>query len=237
MCGHIGKPIDPAELARLVASFRPTVASARNGTAEPDSAAAFADIDGLDARDGVRRTRGRVELYESLLRQFAEGFRGFGDDARRLLAAGSRDEAAARAHSLKGVAANLGAARVASCAAQLEAVLRGGEPHEPVLERLDAALLPLLGTIGIRIGLTDRAKSIEAAGTVLDVPLLLPDWVHELRRMLADGDVAAQRLWKQRGDELSSTLPAHRYMKLRRAIDNFEFDVALDALGAALPAT
>jgi hypothetical protein len=61
----------------------------------------------------------------------------------------------------------------------------------------------------------------------------MPEWVNELKRLLADGDVAAQRLWKQRGDELAQALPAHVHGKVRRALENFEFDAALEALAVA----
>jgi hypothetical protein len=47
---------------------------------------------------------------------------------------------------------------------------------------------------------------------------------------MADGDVAAQQLWAERGAELKDVLPAQLYAQVRRAVDNFEFDVALTAL-------
>jgi signal transduction histidine kinase/DNA-binding response OmpR family regulator len=61
-------------------------------------------------------------------------------------------------------------------------------------------------------------------------PDLLPAWVAELRELLIDGDVAALRLWQQRGQELSGVLPIETYGRVRRALDNFEFDSALEAL-------
>jgi hypothetical protein len=58
----------------------------------------------------------------------------------------------------------------------------------------------------------------------------MPAWVEELRRLLTDGDVAAQHLWEQRGDDLKDLLPVQTFGLLRRAIENFEFDAALAAL-------
>jgi hypothetical protein len=58
----------------------------------------------------------------------------------------------------------------------------------------------------------------------------LPPWVEDLRGLMADGDVAAQQLWAERGEELRDLLPPQVYAHVRRALDNFEFDVALKAL-------
>jgi CheY-like chemotaxis protein len=237
MRGHIGKPIDPGELTRLVASFRPLakheLERTARGMVEIGGHAGLAGIDGLDVRDGLMRTRGRLGLYENLLRQFAAGFRGFGDEVRRLVGSGKADEAAAQAHSLRGVASNLGATRTAACATELEAALRRDEPHESQLEQLEKCLLPLLDEIDRRLGPLAGTARGEAAPSAGEAPPALPGWVPELRRMLVDGDVAAQRLWKQRSGELSVILPADVFAKLEHALDTFEFDVALDVLGAA----
>ena len=60
----------------------------------------------------------------------------------------------------------------------------------------------------------------------------LPKWVSELRRFLAEGDIAAQQLWTRHGDELKAVLPVQTYLQVRRALENFEFDAALEALAA-----
>ncbi len=55
----------------------------------------------------------------------------------------------------------------------------------------------------------------------------------ELRQLLADGDVEAQTLWSERGEELKAVLPAGLHAQLRRTIESFEFDAALAALTPA----
>jgi len=241
MRGHIGKPIDPGELARIVASFKPPMDATREpGTVTPASPRAsteLAGIDGLDIRDGLLRTRGRLELYKSLLRQFVIGFRNFAGDARRLLLAGNHGDAAALAHSLKGVAGNLGATAIAREAGDFEATVRRGEPGDATLARLEASLLRLFDELEARLGTIGSSEPEDYARDIRGPSEALPDWLPELRRMLDEGDVAAQRLWKQHGDELSAILPAHLHAKLRRALENFEFDVALATLAAALPST
>lgn len=66
--------------------------------------------------------------------------------------------------------------------------------------------------------------------------VVLPEWVADLRRLLEDGDVAAQQLWNDKGEELKNVLPGAMYVHLRRAIDSFDFDAALAALAPAYAA-
>jgi len=245
MRGHIGKPIDPAELSHLVDSFRhlrktdpgstsssPSMHVGRSSTA---NCPPLPVAEGLDTADGLSRTRGKADLYVDLLRHFASSFRTFGSDVRNSLAAGRREEAMGLAHSLKGVAANLGATGVAASCANLERLLCDGGDAIPALDTLQAELYPLLDRLRAYFDAKMAANhssafSIEPSAAACRE---MPEWVNELKRLLADGDVAAQRLWKQRGEELAQALPAHVHGKVRRALENFEFDAALEALAVA----
>ncbi|MEO9136095.1 MAG: response regulator [Casimicrobiaceae bacterium] len=241
MRGHIGKPIDPDELSRLVESFRRNVD--RESAAVPESApfrpvaegsGDLPRVEGLDTRDGLARTRGRVSFYLSLLQQFASGFHAFGEEARRFVREERYDDAIGLAHSLKGVAANLGARRVADCAARFERALRVRGPATAALADLERELYPLLDGIDRHFHVANDITQPPAAHALARGACgQLPEWVNELRLLLADGDVAAQQLWKQRGDELADVLPAQLHGKVRQALENFEFDTALDALAVA----
>ena len=81
---------------------------------EPARAAeqpAIPRLDGIDTDAGLKRTRGNRDLYVSLLKQFVMGFAAFGEELTLLLREGKLDDAQRLAHSLKGVAANVGAGR------------------------------------------------------------------------------------------------------------------------------
>jgi two-component system, sensor histidine kinase and response regulator len=246
MRGHIGKPIDPAEFSHLVDSFRHLrktdpgstsgSASMHAGRSSTANCPPLPVAEGLDTADGLSRTRGKADLYVDLLRHFASSFRTFGSDVRNAIAAGRREEAMGLAHSLKGVAANLGATRVAAASASLEQLLRDGGPAIPALDTLQAELYPLLDRLRAYFDARMPANHSSASASIEPSAAAcreMPEWVNELKRLLADGDVAAQRLWKQRGDELAQALPAHVHGKVRRALENFEFDAALEALAVA----
>ncbi len=250
MVGHIGKPIDPDELYRVLASFSrsaarkklvaegyagavPPAASYSKEGAQADAAAALPRVAGLDTRAGLICTGGKQIFYLSLLTQFLSEFRRFPEQAAQWLREGKLDDAERLAHSLKGVAASLGAQRVADAAGELERVLRRGEPSEAAVECVKRELSPVIS------GLTDYFAAdktvggppppVGAAGQSPRSPPL-PEWVDELRRLLSDGDVAAQQLWERRGEELKDRLPMQRYGQIRRALENFDFEAALEAL-------
>jgi two-component system sensor histidine kinase/response regulator len=249
MRGHIGKPIDPDELHRVVSSFcmhepaktRPVAASeplmkpvplpSKTVSAPPDEGLPRAP--GLDTSAGLARTRGNRKLYTSLLTQFVEGFRGFGEELTLLLREGKHEDATRLAHSLKGVAANVGAVDIAKAAGELEQKLDRGEHIEKSLGAVEASLNPVMTALAEQLGISDPTDPELDAQPVDLSAVALPEWVHELRKLLADGDVAAQMLWTERGDELKGLVPAGLHAQLRRTIESFEFDAALAALTPA----
>jgi len=246
MRAHIGKPIDPDELFRMIATLgrrnartKPfaTVAGAcvQPNTKEPllQNNGALPPIDGLDMQAGLRHTRGNTVLYLDLLRQFVAGFGSFARDAITLLREGKGDDARRLAHSLRAVAESVGARRIGGIARNLERILRAGEDPGAALENVERELGVLISELRLhfKASLGDATPPVEATQIEDDVPCeSLPEWVAQLRRLLTDGDVAALRLWQQRGHELNGVLPVEAYGRVRRALDNFDFDAALEAL-------
>src|SRR5680860_612131 len=129
MNDHIAKPIDPHQLfGVLMRSIRRGQQDERedgDGTAKPQhdskTDAEPLEIEGVDTRSGVRLTGGKRARYEVLLRKFAERQGGAVDAIRNALTEGDAGSAERAAHSLKGVAATLGAPTLAAAAADAAA--------------------------------------------------------------------------------------------------------------------
>jgi CheY-like chemotaxis protein len=150
MNDHVTKPIDPDELFHaLVKWIRPQLVS----TKTPSTPAARIDkgpgesslperLPGLDLTDGLRRLGGNHKLYTQILRKFHAGYARTDRDIQRLMVDGKDEEALRMAHTLKGLAGNIGAAELQTAAAALEACMKGHEPDafEPLLNRLTAEL-------------------------------------------------------------------------------------------------
>ena len=113
MNDHVAKPIDPAALFETVGRFyKPAEgAPAPDQPSSPAPQEALPSIAGLDTNDGLARVGGNRKLYVKILRQFAEQQGPALDQVADALATGDHALAERLAHTLKGVAGNIGAAR------------------------------------------------------------------------------------------------------------------------------
>jgi signal transduction histidine kinase/DNA-binding response OmpR family regulator/HAMP domain-containing protein len=185
---HIAKPIDPDHLIATVARFfEPGTAAAPAGAggfvtrqSPQQTEADLPWIDGLNVQDGLLRVGGNRRLYRNLLRQFIEQQGPAPSQVESALATGQRALAERVAHSLKGVAGNIGATQVQAAAARLETVIRDGSATAevaaatreladvltPVVSELRAALGPAAHETPPRVvtaASCDPAQSLEAA--------------------------------------------------------------------------
>jgi PAS domain S-box-containing protein len=128
MDAHVTKPIDPRELYAVLARFAPGGAGDSGDVvpAGPERAGGSARIAGgdgpavLDEEAALARLGGDAAVYAALLAAMLEQFASRPSEIAQALAKGRTEEARHLAHSLHGVAANLGAMRVATLAADLE---------------------------------------------------------------------------------------------------------------------
>ncbi len=162
MNDHVAKPIDPDHLIDTVTRFYqpaagravdPEGVARRQPPQEPG--ANLPTVDGLDARDGLARVGGNRRLYLQLLRQFAEQQGPALSQVREALAGGDLARAERAAHSLKGVAGNIGATKVQAAAARLEKAIRDRatavEVETATREAADV-LAPLVQELGTVLG-------------------------------------------------------------------------------------
>ncbi|MFM7192756.1 MAG: response regulator, partial [Microcystaceae cyanobacterium] len=124
MNGHVGKPIEPEELWKTLLQWikpreyqRPNSPSVTSSNiTEP----VIPMIPQLDTQDGLRRVLGKKTLYLSMLRKFLASQSSFQSQITAALETGDHQTAERLAHTLKGVAGNIGANAVQEAARQLE---------------------------------------------------------------------------------------------------------------------
>jgi signal transduction histidine kinase/DNA-binding response OmpR family regulator/HPt (histidine-containing phosphotransfer) domain-containing protein len=133
MNDHVSKPIDPDNLfATLLrwAKPRPKLAVESHAPVinvkAPDEVA-LPKIAGVKVADGLNRVAGNRRLYRDLLGQFAAKQGGEAAQISAAVARGDLKLAERIAHTVKGVAGNLGISEVQSVAQRLEKALRDGE--------------------------------------------------------------------------------------------------------------
>ena len=95
-----------------------------SGTKTDEYADLQAALPALDVRAGLRRAMGKRAIYLNLLHKFKCRFADFPGVLKGCFAAGDMEAAVIEVHSLKGVAASLGAASLHSGAKELEQQLR-----------------------------------------------------------------------------------------------------------------
>jgi PAS domain S-box-containing protein len=121
MNDHLSKPVNAAA---LFASLRQVTAVRRRGDPGGDRLV-------LDAQAALSLLMGNKSLYVRLLDGFTREYTQTGANMRRLVDAGRLDEAGVLAHSIKGLAANLGGERLRLAALKLEEALDSGAPVLP----------------------------------------------------------------------------------------------------------
>jgi signal transduction histidine kinase/HPt (histidine-containing phosphotransfer) domain-containing protein len=94
-------------------------------------------IEGIDGVAGLRFVGGNSQLYHSVLTLFADDYKDAPNTIRALLAANDKSEAESLVHTVKGVAAIVGATEFSAVAAKLEIALR----QSLSVEQVTAALL------------------------------------------------------------------------------------------------
>ena len=136
MNDHLAKPIDPQALFQVLAKWAPDERA-------PVALADLPETPLLDTAHGLRLTLGDRDLYLDLLRRFCQEHLQDGERIRQSLP--SQPALAARqAHTLRGVAALVGAHDIANLALRLEESLGQGLHNPwPLVEQLDLALQAL----------------------------------------------------------------------------------------------
>jgi two-component system, sensor histidine kinase and response regulator len=236
MNGHVSKPIDPLSLFDTLESF--VVPKARGPAVPPQQPAPAAvaeadelpDVPGLNAAEGLSRLAGNKKLYRKLLRQFSKDE---ADAARRIasaLADNDRTLAERLAHSVKGVAGNLGAPAVQSAASRLEKAIAGSAPAAEI-EALRTSLEEYLGQL---IGRLETVLEVaDSERTQVGNPVQAREAVEQLSRYLAGSNAIAIDYFETAAPHLRIYFDEHKFEHFASLVHNYEFSEAYEELMAA----
>jgi two-component system, sensor histidine kinase and response regulator len=235
MNDHIAKPINVREMFATMAKWitpsglvsEPVVfAGADISEEEP-----IPDLPGIDTKAGLTTTDGNNKLYRRLLNRFKTGQANFVTSFKEILEEGDMPTAERQAHTLKGVAGNLGAKGVQQSAFELEEGCENRverEQIEELLEQVDRDLSVVL--TGLE-SLSEQSKIItprSSHGTV-NKEIISPI-IEKLRGFLEEDEIDSLQVIEELAEILKETNTIKLVDKLSEQVNGYDFETALSTL-------
>jgi two-component system sensor histidine kinase/response regulator len=256
MNDHISKPIDPAMLfdtaGRYFKLLPPIAGGAEavtmTGQADksptsfspsPKPCEKFDDLPtvaGLDTKDGLVRVAGNRKLYLKLLHQFVEQQGSAVGQITAALAEGDAVLAARLAHTLKGVAGNIGAKPVQTAAGNLETLIRnpaGADELEVAKQNLISVLDPLLAALASGLGSTTASQTAAVVPVAAVSPNLVREAAAQLTKLLSESDPGAADFIEANRPALQLLFAGETWVPFEKLVQSYAFDEAQTQLEQA----
>jgi len=253
MNDHISKPIDPSTLFETVARYYrsvpgtsasvpaiaktsdPVVKTAGVPVVEPRADnMEIPTVEGLNSVEGLLRVAGNRKLYLKLLRQFSAQQSDAPGQITELLKAGDRPAAERKAHTVKGVAANLGVKTVQLAAGELEKAIHDGADAarlESLRQQFATVLTPFVDRL--RAALGEEPVFPAAPKAMVVDPAQLKLVVEQMTRHLAEFDAAASDCLEANRGVFASLFSDEEFGKFEQQVLGYAFGEALAQLEQA----
>ncbi|WP_320042434.1 transporter substrate-binding domain-containing protein [uncultured Desulfobacter sp.] len=151
MNSHVSKPIDLKELFQTLSQWiKPGDRPLPKGFNEkPEKKSALGDVPGISVRHALSRLDKNEELYLDLLEKFKQNYAYADRELRDLIENGQDADARRLAHSIKGVAGNVGMTDLQAAAAELEAAFcdKRSSEYDNLMTRFSQSLPLVLSSV------------------------------------------------------------------------------------------
>jgi len=250
MSDHIAKPIVPEQLWNTLERWLAPRDGAGNAVQADSRSAATrsakdaclpSDIPGLDLAQGLRNTMGRHTLLAETLRRFLDGHEVAPARIAKALAEGDHVLALREAHTLRGLAAMVGATELQEDAGRLEEALRTAQAQEhaaavpTLLEELEVSLNRLLRALQAwrttpPAGTPSMASRADPAPGGRARARAARSTLAQLHALLEADDPAAGAFVRAHAEQVQQAMgPA--MASLRKHIEQFDYESALAEIG------
>lgn len=228
MQDYLLKPINPQVLFHTLADLIPNrvVGMDENGDSASPEGQLNAGKKRVNLNDGFERTFQDNELFKRVIDQFRTGYLNFTTDIYRMLEAGDLEDGMRFAHSLKGVASNLGMYELQDLAMQLEMILNGKEKGdlEVLITRMGIALDHVYRAIDEWFDMkTSSGEGTEESGK--DARELM-EVLEQIKKAITENDVGTLDIMEAVDTKLfSGPLPEY-WDDLKESVIRFDFERA-----------
>jgi two-component system sensor histidine kinase/response regulator len=232
MQDFVTKPIDPDEMfGALVKWIKPGERAVKDIPIQKPTAQAKIELPefiNIDIENGLSRVGGNKKLYAELLEKLYKNNVNVVSEIKTAVQNHEKELSVRLAHTVKGVAGNLGVVELNKAAAELEAELKKDAPVaiERTIAKFDSQLQKVLHEIGDWIS-AKKSDVIADDNAELDTSIL-KQMLDELKRLLEDNDPEA----KNKIDEINH-IPGvgsirNSLREITERIHNYEFDEAIE---------
>ncbi len=239
MNAHLTKPLEPMALFATINTWLPSntgksaiVKGAKQEIIAPRKDKLPDHIEGFDIMGGLSTVGGNEVLYAGLLKKFASRYATINEDISNSLQANDIETAVRHAHTVRGIAANLGAAELAKAAENLErSIVHSPNMITPHLRTLVVCLTNAVEAIRESLGIVEATTDTEATATIEEK--FNPAEREHARYVLEQSILNMETNWGHAGDvvkeliaSLQGTTVENKLNTLLHAVEDFEVEVA-----------
>ena len=235
MNDHLAKPIDPDKLFKMLSKWlkqetvdstqqQPESEDKKDNTALPES------LPGIDLPWGLQRVGGNRKLFRKLLSEFYERHHEDLKQIRRYLHEGDTTSARRLAHTLQGVAGNIGGKAVQQQAYELENAIINKQADIRLPDAFCSAFSELFASLAT---LVNDATAVQKKTATHPAELNQSDLkplLENLSKMLEDGNPDAATIVNTIRTGLNNTGLDEQLIRLQEQVTNYDFDEAAETL-------
>jgi len=236
MNGHVPKPI---ELNLLFSALLEWIKPGEREMPEPVIIADSqenpienelpTDLPGIDTKTGLERVAGNEKLYRNILKKFAKNQATSIEEMRKALEDNDIELATRLAHTIKGVAGNIGATHLQTAAKDLESGIQqeGSDVATILIESTQTQLELVVRSIhDLEKGIDTPTISTEPKGNTAEIAKLTA----QLKKLLEDDDTEAAEVIEELKKQLKGSEVEQKLVLIEEAIGEYDFEVALEEL-------